>query len=105
MADVLIICKTQKIRLFVSNLLATKEEDRKFITSIYKKQADEYLVANLQDKWHAGKDNLSEFNKNDTALQINATKLTSNLKPIENKVLMKAIRNMKEVSKKHAWYQ
>ena len=83
---------------FSNNLHHLNLEERSFTTAIHENNADKYLVANSQDKGHVDSDKMNKFDDQEVALLLDITKLSSNLKPKDNELLMKIVKGMKDVT-------
>ena len=83
---------------FANNLRTVDQEHRRLITVIHEGNTDKYLVANSQDKGHVDEDKMNKHDNNEVALHLDITTLASNLKPQENELLMKIIKNTKKAT-------
>lgn len=82
---------------FNNNLIHLRKEDRTFTTAMHESKADKYLVAYSQDKGYVDDDKLNNYPTNEVTLMIDITKLSANLKPKENQLLMKIVKGVKAV--------
>jgi len=82
---------------FNNNLIHLRKEDRTFTTAMHESKADKYLVAYSQDKGYVDDDKLNNYPTKEVTLMIDITKLSANLKPKENQLLMKIVKGVKAV--------
>ena len=74
---------------FTNNLRSIHPSQATFIKATHGGNADKFLVCNSQDKGHVCEEKLEKHDKNEVSLHIDITTLASQLKPLENKLLMK----------------